>query len=232
MKLSDAQHSLLQRGWLAQVEPRVSIAVMAAVRIVLLSEGQALFHPKDEPGGIYGVAAGGILLSVVGLDGLPVPGHIMRSGGWFGYGSVALRQNRILMAQANEASVVVQLPLMAIETLRARLPDASRAFGQLSAHGEAALLNTVSDLLVRDTDRRLAAVLLRVTGALDATLDRDPRGVPLAQALLAEMANTSSHTVARFVTFAEGQGWIEWRYRRVRIVRPDLLERFAAKGLA
>ena len=45
------------------------------------------------------------------------------------------------------------------------VPPAARAYGKLATLGEALYLATVADLLIRDTDRRLAAVLLRVSGA-------------------------------------------------------------------
>lgn len=232
MTLADAQYMLQQRGWLAGCDQGIQAAVLESARLLSFRTGQALFHPKDEPGGIYGVVKGGILLSTTGVDGLPVAGHIMRKGGWFGYGSVALRQNRILTAQANEVSDVLQLPLKAIEHMRAVLPDAARAFGQLAAHGEAILLSMVADLLIRDTDRRLASILLRVTGARDQIAADDPRGVPLTQTLFGELANTSGHTVARFVSWAQTLGLISWSYGRVRILDADRLEHFAAVGRA
>jgi CRP-like cAMP-binding protein len=171
---------------------------------------------------------------------LPVAGHIIRRCTWFGYGSVLDRQRRKLIPTANEASLVLYVPLGELERLRVAYPSASRAIGQLATRGEALYLAIVTDLLIANTDRRLAAVLLRVTGAETPDRQRDlpvdpvadpwagPKGVPLTQAMLAELANASPNTVARFVDLAVQAGWIDWRYGRVRILDIGQLATFAA----
>ena len=208
--------------------------------MIELRRGEALYHPGDEPGGMYGVAEGGIVLSTMGRDGLPVAGHIVRPCTWFGYASVFDRQRRMLIPAANETSLVLNVSLGELERLRAAFPSAARAFGQLAMRGEAIYLAIVTDLLIADAHRRLAAVLLRVTGAETPDRQRDlpidpladpwagPRGVPLTQAMLGELANTSPHTVARFVERAVKAGWIDWKYGRVRILEFGQLAAFAA----
>ena len=106
--------------------------------------------------------------------------------------------------------------------------------------GEAVYLAIVRDLLTANTDRRLAAVLLRVAGAdtpdrpktepIDPLADpwAGPKGVPLTQAILAELANASPHTVARFVERTVKAGLIDWSYGRVRIVDFERLVALAA----
>jgi CRP-like cAMP-binding protein len=172
---------------------------------------------------------------------MPLPGHIARRCHWFGYGSVLDKQRRSMMIAANEPSIVLHVPLAEFERLRAEFPTAARAYGKLPTLGEALYLATVADLLIRDTDRRLAAVLLRVSGAEPPPYRpgewpdleegqgwSDPRGVALTQALLADLANASPHTVTRFVDRATRAGWIDWRYGRVRISDVRGLAAYAA----
>lgn len=231
---------LASRGWLAEIDPALAAAVIDAGRVLELSRGDTLYQPGDEPGGMYGIAAGGIVLSTMGRDGLPVAGHIVRPCSWFGYGAVFNRQRRMLVPAANETSRVLYLGLGELERLRNEFNTAGRAFGQLAMRGEAIYLAIVTDLLIANTDRRLAAVLLRVAGAETPDRQRDlpvdprvdpwagPKGVPLTQAMLAELGNASSHTVARFVDRATRAGWIEWIYGRVRILDIETLANFAA----
>jgi CRP-like cAMP-binding protein len=221
MRRAEIQTILTGRGWLAQI-----------------------YHPDDNPGGMFGVVSGGMLMATPGRDGLPLPGHIARRCHWFGYGSVLEKQRRSMIMSANEPTVLLHVPLAELERLRAEFPTASRAYGKLATLGEALYLATVADLLIRDTDRRLAGVLLRVSGAepppyhpgyrpSPEELARwsDPRGVPLTQALLGELANASPHTVARFVDRASRAGMIDWRYGRVRILNVRALAGFAAGEL-
>jgi CRP/FNR family cyclic AMP-dependent transcriptional regulator len=240
MRRSEVHRILASRGWLAGIDPALAAAVIEVGRVIEFSRGEALYHPGDDPGGMYRVAEGGIVLSTLGRDSLAVAGHIVRPCSWFGYASVFGRQRRLLIPVANETSLVLYLALGDVERLRAQFPSAARAFGQLAMRGEAIYLVIVTDLLIADAHRRLAAVLLRATGA--ETPDRSmnlppdplvdpwagPKGVPLTQAVLGELANTSPHTVARFVNRAVKAGWIDWRYGRVRIVELGQLAAFAA----
>lgn len=102
-----------------------------------VGKGDSLFAPEAGIDGIFGVLSGGILLSTRSRDGLPVPGHIMRCGGWFGYGSILGVENRTLFAQANEPTVTLNLPLTTIARLRETLPGVSPAFALPPQYGEA-----------------------------------------------------------------------------------------------
>jgi CRP-like cAMP-binding protein len=241
MRHSEAGRILLRRGWLAEIDPALAAAVLQAGRTLLLRKGDGLYNPEDNPGGMYGVVSGGMLMATEGRDGLPLAGHIARRCHWFGYGSVLDRQRRSMIISANEPTVLLHVPLAELERLRAEQPGANRAFGKLATLGEALYLATVADLLIRDTDRRLAGVLMRVSGAepppyspgyrpsaAELALWFEPEGVPLTQALLAELANASPHTVARFVDRAGKAGLIDWRYGRVRILDVQALAAFAA----
>jgi len=228
MKRNDASQKLGRRGWFALLEPALARAVFDAGRITVLDRGAVLFRPGDDPGGIYGVVDGGIVISATGHDGLPAAGHILRRGAWFGYGSVTVRRKRTLLAEANEASTILHIPLSRLDGLRAEHPSLGPALAGLAAHGEVALVQVIADLLIAATDRRLAAVLLRVAAESPDDPWRDPRGVPLTQQRLAELSAASIQTVARFVDRASRQGWISWSYGRVRILEAARLTDLAA----
>lgn len=205
-------------------------AVVAAGRILTLQKGEKVYRPGESPGGIIAVVEGGILMSTFGRDGTPLPGRIARRCHWFGYGSVLDKQRGPMMTVVNEPLVVLHVPLIEFERLREEFPASARAYGNHPTLGEALHLAALADFLIRDNDRRQAAVLLRVSGAeppryrhreLPAVQEGDgwanPRGVPLTQALLGDFANAASHTVARCVDRATRAGWIDWTYGRVRI---------------
>lgn len=241
MRRSEVHDILTSRGWLAEIDPALAAAPVRAGRMLGLRKGERLYEPEDNPGGMFGVVAGGMLMATQGRDGLPLPGHVARRCHGFGYGSVLEKQRRSMIMSANEPTVLLHVPLAEPERLRAEFPAANRAYGKLATRGEALYLATVADLLIRDTDRRLAGVLLRVSGAEPPPYFpgrrpsaeepagwSDPRGVPLTQALLGELANASPHTVARFVERASRAGFIDWRHGRVRILNVQSLADFAA----
>jgi CRP-like cAMP-binding protein len=82
------------------------------------------------------------------------------------------------------------------------------------------------DLLIRDSARRLAAVLLRVT-AMGEVPPADGEGYTLTQAELGEMANISRHQVNRTLGMMRRAGWIDSRYHRIRLLDVAALKAFA-----
>jgi CRP-like cAMP-binding protein len=243
MKRSDAYRILTTRGWLSEINPELASALFQAGRLMELRKGQVLYDPGGDPGGMYAVVKGGVIMSSIGRDGVPVAGHVFRQCSWFGYASVIDRRPRALMPMTSEPSLVLHVPLAEINAIRESFPTAITSFRELLILGEYLYVAIVTDLLISNTDHRLAAVLLRVTGAatperpeqlpVDPLMDHwaSPDGVLLTQAMLAELANASSHTVSRFVERIVKAGWIDWRYRRVRIRDAPALAAFAAGKL-
>jgi CRP-like cAMP-binding protein len=82
------------------------------------------------------------------------------------------------------------------------------------------------DLLIRDSGRRLAAVLLRVT-AMGAVPPIDVDGYAITQADLGEMANISRHQVNRIIGILQRVGLVEVGYNRVRLIDIEGLMAFA-----
>lgn len=164
LRRGEVQQRLAGFGWFAELDRHLAEAVLDAGRQLALARGAPVFHPQGDPGGIFGVISGGVVISTVGRDGLSVAGHIMRRGAWFGSGAVLFRLNRTLLAEANEPSLLLHVPLAQIEGIRAAFPGADLAFRLLAAYGETAILNVVADLLISGAEQRLASVLLRVAG--------------------------------------------------------------------
>jgi CRP-like cAMP-binding protein len=177
-----------------------------------------IFFQGDDPGGTYGVVSGGVLLSVAGGDGSPAAGHIMRQGDWFGFGSVAFQRERVITAVASEPATVFRLPLSKIKEISRLNPEADRYLNVARDLSEDLMCAVISDLLIRDTTRRLAAVLLRVSGAQSGIVPDDPRGISLTQTLLADFANTSLRSAARGLGHFAARGWITWGYGHVRVI--------------
>jgi CRP/FNR family cyclic AMP-dependent transcriptional regulator len=244
MRRGEVQERLSDRGWFSDIDPALAEAVLDGGRLVSVDRGKPLFRPEDDPGGVYGVVAGGMVMFTTGHDGAPRAEHIMRRGAWFGYGAVLFRHNRTRLAEANEPSVLFHVSLAQLDALRLAFPNADLALRLLAAHGEMALQNAISDLLIPNAERRLAAVLLRITGSVrlppgprrpDGLQGEhrsdpwgNPAGEPLTQALLADLANVSRQTVARFVDRASAEGWIDWRYGRVKVLKLGDIKDFIA----
>jgi len=180
----------------------------------------------DGSGGVYGIASGAIEVRGGTSRQLPVLAHIERAGDWFGHGPVLRGGNRSLTFVAAVPSTLLQVPL---ERLRPQLqndPDFAARLAQMADASTETVISVVRDLLIRDSARRLAAVLLRVTAAGEVPPDNE-QGYALTQAQLGEMANISRHHVNRILAMMRRAGWIDARYNRIRLLDVAALKAFA-----
>lgn len=215
-----------QRGWLSRQPPVFRRMFIGLGRLVALERGAAVFHAGDNSGGVFGVVSGGVAVKGGTPWQTPVLAHIERAGDWFGHGPALRGGNRTLTFIATEPTRLLQVPL---ERLRPQLqadPEFAARLAQMADASTETVVWAARDLLIRDSARRLAAVLLRVT-ALGEVPPADGEGYTLTQAELGEMANISRHQVNRTLGMMRRAGWIESRYNRIRLLDVAALQAYA-----
>jgi CRP-like cAMP-binding protein len=218
-----AESVLLAHGWLAGLSRDLASALLRRARLVGYAARVAVYHADDPPGGIYGIAAGafGILAAPEGRE--PRLAHLLRRGAWFGHGPLLGGGRRALAVRAMEPSVALHLPLAALEEVARGSIAGARSMALLANANSAVAAATVADLLIPRAVPRIAATLLRVTGAAPA----DTGGYCLTQAELGEMANASRQVVNRALARFERNGWIALGYQRIAVLDPAALAAFA-----
>ena len=230
MEPLDVSSAITVRGWLSAQPPHVQREVLRAGRLRQFAAKEGVFEIDDDPGGVYGVASGSFFVSVQSQDGTVRLAHIIRPGTWFGHGPALTSENRLLAFAAAEPSAAVYLPLAAIRKLQADDPAYSRAFASLAEHNIRQPIQALCDLLIPRASQRIAAVLLRVTAALDPMAPHPPDGFVLTQSDLAQMANTSRQVANTMLRKFETNGWISTTYNRIRIHSAASLQRFVKNG--
>lgn len=215
------------RGWLAVQPAAFRDRMLAVGQQLRLDRGDYVFREGDPPGGIYGIASGGIGAWVPIRGRGEVMAHIMRQGHWFGMGPLTVGGSRTLTFRATEPSLLVHLPLA---RLRALAPEDAVHLGGLGEFGSRETAEVGADLLIRDAGRRIAATLLRVTRAQQGILPDSPEGYNLTQAELGEMANASRTYTNRTLDRFQAAGWVRLGYNRIAILDADALAAFADGG--
>jgi CRP-like cAMP-binding protein len=226
MTQDDLERIFASRGWLSRQPQSFRAQIIAMGKLVTLVRGAPLFHMGDDPGGVYGIVSGGIAVFGGTRWQLPALAHIERTGDWFGHGPALGGGERILTFRAFEPSLLFHLPL---DQLRPNLrsdPDFAARLAQMANASTETVIWMARDLLIRDSGRRLAAVLLRVT-ALGAVPPTDVDGYAITQADLGEMANISRHQVNRIIGILQRVGLVEVGYNRVRLIDIEGLMEFA-----
>lgn len=116
---------------------------------------------------------------------------------------------------------------MRLRALMAELPGLAVALGALANEGMNLACRSARELLVGDTTRRIAAVLVRVTAADEDLAPTSAHGFLLSQSVLADMSNASRHSTMRALNDFAEMGWIRKRYNHVLVTDADALLAFA-----
>jgi CRP-like cAMP-binding protein len=215
------------RGWLSVQPPQLRDTVLAAALWREVNPGDGLLQAGDPPGGIFGVLSGGIAVYAQVGSLLPRMGTIIRAGGWFGTASFATGLPRYISARVQEPSHLLHIPLARIEAMMAADPQAARMFAGLAEFNAWLSVALACELAIPTGPRRVAAVVMRATGAHFGLVPADPDGFALTQAEIGEMANVSRLHCNRILRQFCQQGWIRLRYGRIMVCNPQALTDFA-----
>lgn len=221
-----------RRGWLAAQPASFREALLRRAHLVRIGRGEAIYRDGDPPGGIYGIFRGGIAGFVNSAGRGEVLAHILREGIWFGVGPSFTGQARYLSFRAAEPSELLRVPLAQLQALEAEDPLTPQRLGALADAGARVILDVAADLLIREADRRIAATLLRVTGAARGIAPDTPEGYRITQAELGEMANASRNHTNRTLDQFRKAGWVALGYNRIAVLDPVALAAYAEGGAA
>lgn len=188
--------------------------------------GEFTHHIGDALGGIHGILSGSFGVLGQNVTGCILMGHIFRPGDWFGEGPIVRQRARMLAFRAMEPSTTLYIPLATLERLTLGPGNVMPFLLELVAHNSEISTQVVSDLLIRRADKRIAAVLLRVTGHHESSPMPPPDECAVTQMELAEMANVSRHTINTFLKKFEQSGWIRVGYGHVAVLDAQALRGF------
>src|SRR5271163_1672879 len=80
-----AMHEVvLGQGWLSQTPPSFQRSVLDRCHLRHFNAGEAIYSVGDPPGGMFGLVAGGLNVSIAPNERGPYFTHVARPGSWFG----------------------------------------------------------------------------------------------------------------------------------------------------
>jgi CRP-like cAMP-binding protein len=230
MDRADAERRILQRGWLAEQMEDTRAAVLRSARLMKLAAGESIFHAGDEKGGICGVVTGGVGIYLPTGNGDFRLAHVGRCGVWFGYGPLIRGRRRSLSFSPTEPSLLMHVPLPALEEIAGKSLAQQRAIMSVAEYGMDTAIIIIENLLTRNHARRIAGTLLRVMPA-PAEVDRGGSlEISLSQTQIGEMASVGRQVVNRELQRMEARGWLTVSYNRITIIDHGALAAFVQDG--
>ncbi len=223
-QIATGTSTLMTTGWLRDTPSDFAEAVLAHCHWREVRAGSAVQHAGDIGVGIVGLASGTVAIST-SLSAPDAPAvHFGHPGFWFGYVSVftgAGLPNSIL-ARSDVLLATIARPQL--ENLLEQHPKWWRYVGLLGIIGANTATTIAADLLIRDSRRRCAASLLRLTQfRFEQALAQCAVEVPLTQDDIAAVTNLSRSTVSAILLEFEQSGLITLGYRSITIQQPDQL---------
>jgi CRP-like cAMP-binding protein len=220
---------LAAREWLSTTPPEFQRAILAASSWHRFEPGDPIQTAgRAENGAMAGLASGVVeLRSVLGRADTPIM-HYARPVFWFGYRPVVTGQ-RLHKIEATAKTVVhlARIPHADIKKLLNERPEWWQYFLQPAFFFADIAVNIAADFMIRDSERRCAAVLLRLGGRRFAGPgDEAPVDVSITQEELAGAANLSRNSAGAILKRLSERGLVELGHRAKIVCFPTALRAF------
>lgn len=228
MDREEAEARIVRRGWLAAQGPSTRADILRHARLIYVHGGDHLFHAGDDPGGMYGIVSGGVGISIADRREEMRLVHVARCGVWFGYGPIVRGGPRSAMFSFSiwEPSWLFGISLTRLQEIARISPEHHRALLSVSDYGIDLAVRTIETLMLRSSEHRIAATLLRIAPHEEDVPPGAPDEICVTQAQLGEMANVQRKVVNRALSRMEREGWLEVSYGRIRLFDREKIDCF------
>ncbi len=160
----EAERIVCARGWLTHMPDAFRNEVLRRSTLKHYDPRQPVFRQGDETGGMYGMVEGSLIISLAANVSGPYAASFARPGDWLGEGPAVMDQPRYVSATARATTSLFQLPLSAIREIATATPLFWRYLAINVTLNLKTVIQRYDDLLIPDARRRVAAVLLRLSG--------------------------------------------------------------------
>lgn len=218
MERDEGLRVLCGEGWLSGRPAEFQTALLAGCRWQRLEGGAPITTAGDDNADMVGLVRGIVeLTSAFGSPDTPIM-HLSHAVFWMGYGPLLSGQPRRVTANARTAVWIVRIAHGHVMGVLARHPEWWRHFMPLALEYGDTAVGIAADLLIRGSERRCAAVMLRLSGCrIRDPSEPGPLALPLSQDSLAAAANLSRNTVGSLLRKLERNGLVQIGYSTITL---------------
>jgi CRP-like cAMP-binding protein len=220
----------LSTGWIARMPPELRREILEGGRLRTFPDGAMIYAFEQEGTCLWGVVSGHVRFLVTMNEQDPRFAHCAGPGFWFGEIPVILGGTRAMQAMVFGETKLCAVDVNLIASLAHRDPAVWRWVAALSVMNEMTAIGAADDLMVRDSRKRLIAVLLRLAGHRNAFQGAAPIAtLPLTQVELAEASSLSRSSATMILGALSRKGLIRTDYRTIVILDPEALKAMLAE---
>jgi CRP-like cAMP-binding protein len=229
--LDEGLRVVTTQGWLSATSPEFQRAILSGCDCRPLEAGAPLQVGGEDHGEMIGLVQGILeLRTTLGPADTAIM-HFAHPVFWLGFVPTLFKQPRRAAASAKTRVWLVRVPEATLRRALSENPIWWRFFLQpLLEYGDLTV-TIAADLLIRDSERRCAAALLRLAGCRYASPQAiAPVEVPLTQNELAGAANLSRNSVGTMLQRLAARGFVEVGYGTMIVRAPAALRAFVDHG--
>ena len=195
------------------VDPYVS-ALLAKIiegkRVLNVPKGEMIFSQGDNADTIYFIESGRVKISVVSSGGKEGVLGLLGPHNFFGEGSLVGQILRLHSVTVVEDASLFQVEKRAMLRALRDQQDLSEKFTAVLLSRTMDLQEDLCDQLFNDSEKRLARVLIKISG-MDELNPSDARIASMSHETLAEMVGTTRSRVTHFMNKFRKMGLIEYK---------------------
>jgi CRP-like cAMP-binding protein len=206
----------------AAISAALSDRILRACSVHEFPAQTYLQHVADEPGGMWGLSEGALAVEFAPGTRDPQKGYLLLPPVWVGEGGVVSGVRRMVGLSTTRRSVLLHLPAQHFASIARDEPLIWKWVSKEQNKNFERSLGMVDALMVRNSEARVAAVLLQLGGRLGSEADA-PRVLDLTQADLAAIANLSRTVLNQALRSLASKGAIELGYSTITVADPAAL---------
>jgi CRP-like cAMP-binding protein len=209
---------LSETGWLSLTPIEFRSAVLERVTLHKFDPGETVYRIGDPPGGLWAVVDGTVEIEIPGPESAPTFARFATPGIWLGEGALIRASRRRAGIIATCPCMMAYLSLADCRRLLEEDPSRWRWIALLSTMNLDLALQLAADLLLREPEKRTAAMILRLAGLRNGPFLRStPSPIRLSQEKLGLLVNLSRTAIGPIIHDFMEKGWIEVHYREISV---------------
>lgn len=225
-KQMDAEyHNILVSGWLGFLDPALVQNIFEAGRLEEVPKNKKVFEIGTPNPQLYCVLDGAFrMMTLLNAENRRFA-HLCGPGFWFGEDAFAFRSPAVLdISSATDATTFV-IHISDFEEVTKHHPFVWKDFSRLVGMNMMLAISVGSDLMIRNSDKRIAATILRLAGHRAAFQQQRPiTKLHITKEDLAAAANLSRNSVTSILSEFSKQGIISKSYSAIEILDSAKLE--------
>jgi CRP-like cAMP-binding protein len=220
----DSNRLMRESHWLSLIPEELAGLVVGKCVTRELKKGKALWHFGDEVDGLYFIQSGCIRVETTQSEQGPAMLIIFNQGSWIGEAEIIAGTSRITTMHALRDCSLLFLPRRDLSALLKQFPELWRGLGYIASEHLYVAVAGMSDLVIRSSSHRLAAILLRLCGArvpgFSGSINLE---LDITQSELAQLCNVSRSVISEHLEELEQRGIVQTGYGRLRILDVEAL---------